>query len=61
MSKHVRWRIHIVINSTRTSKHLITYCISPVLDGTVAVGMEVTTTEGARDDTGIAVDNVKTC
>ena len=31
--------------------------MSPALDG-AAVGMEVTVTDGARDDTGVAVDNV---
>ena len=30
---------------------------SPALDGAV-VGMEVTAAEGARDDTGVAVDDV---
>ena len=55
--KHIGLCIHINTNASRTSKHQ-TSLILPALDGTAAVGMELTATEGARDDTGVAVDDV---
>jgi hypothetical protein len=33
--------------------------MSPVLDGATDVGVEVTAAEGARDGTGVAVDNIQ--
>jgi hypothetical protein len=54
------------INAIYTHKHkhhmsyYTTSChMSPALDGAAAVGMEVTAAEGARDDTGVAADNVQ--
>ena len=52
---------HIIhrITSHDIISDIVSYRISPALDDTTAVGMELTATEGARDGTSVAVDDVK--
>ena len=47
------------ITSHHIASYIVSYRISPALDGTAAVGMELTATEGAPDGTGVAVGNIQ--